>query len=72
MKDHSSGPKTERLIMGYGLGVTSLHVIGICLLAVSLLHHPTLLGLGFLAYTFGLRHAFDADHIAAIDNTYGS
>ena len=28
-----------------------------------------LLGLGILAYTLGLRHAFDADHIAAIDNT---
>ncbi len=26
-------------------------------------------GLGMLAYTLGLRHAFDADHIAAIDNT---
>jgi nickel/cobalt transporter (NiCoT) family protein len=26
-------------------------------------------GVGVLAYTFGLRHAFDADHIAAIDNT---
>src|SRR5436305_1341077 len=30
---------------------------------------PALAGLGVLAYTFGLRHAFDADHIAAIDNT---
>ncbi len=29
---------------------------------------PTLLATAFLAYTFGLRHAFDADHIAAIDN----
>ncbi len=29
---------------------------------------PALLGLAFLAYAFGLRHAFDADHIAAIDN----
>jgi high-affinity nickel-transport protein len=29
---------------------------------------PTLLGIAFLAYGFGLRHAFDADHIAAIDN----
>jgi high-affinity nickel-transport protein len=27
------------------------------------------LGLGITAYTYGLRHAFDADHIAAIDNT---
>ena len=29
---------------------------------------PTLLGIAFVAYMFGLRHAFDADHIAAIDN----
>ncbi|GGC82007.1 HoxN/HupN/NixA family nickel/cobalt transporter [Chelatococcus reniformis] len=29
---------------------------------------PTLMGTAFLAYMFGLRHAFDADHIAAIDN----
>jgi len=26
-------------------------------------------GAGVLAYTFGLRHAFDADHISAIDDT---
>jgi len=26
-------------------------------------------GAGALAYSFGLRHAFDADHISAIDNT---
>lgn len=31
-------------------------------------HYPVLLGTAFLAYTFGLRHAVDADHIAAIDN----
>jgi high-affinity nickel-transport protein len=30
--------------------------------------HPLLLGTAILAYTFGLRHAVDADHIAAIDN----
>jgi high-affinity nickel-transport protein len=29
---------------------------------------PLLLGIAALAYSFGLRHAFDADHIAAIDN----
>jgi high-affinity nickel-transport protein len=29
---------------------------------------PALLGIALLAYVFGLRHAFDADHIAAIDN----
>ena len=31
-------------------------------------HFPLLLGTAFLAYSFGLRHAVDADHIAAIDN----
>lgn len=30
--------------------------------------HPILIGTGLLAYSFGLRHAVDADHIAAIDN----
>src|SRR5258707_5157027 len=30
--------------------------------------HPVLLGTAILAYSFGLRHAVDADHIAAIDN----
>src|ERR1700678_4440774 len=31
-------------------------------------NHPVLLGTALLAYSFGLRHAVDADHIAAIDN----
>lgn len=35
---------------------------------VAFRHHPLLLGTGLLAYGFGLRHAVDADHIAAIDN----
>ena len=37
--------------------------------ALAVFHHyPLLLGTAFLAYSFGLRHAVDADHIAAIDN----
>ena len=35
---------------------------------VAFAGHPTLLGTAFLAWIFGLRHAVDADHIAAIDN----
>jgi nickel/cobalt transporter (NiCoT) family protein len=35
---------------------------------VAFSDRPALLGTSFLAYMFGLRHAFDADHIAAIDN----
>src|SRR5579863_1328535 len=31
-------------------------------------HQPVFLGTALLAYGFGLRHAVDADHIAAIDN----
>ena len=36
--------------------------------AVAFRHYPLLLGTALLAYSFGLRHAVDADHIAAIDN----
>ena len=44
--------------------------IGIFLLFVLPEHYKGLgVGIGILAYTLGLRHAFDADHIAAIDNT---
>src|SRR6478609_5983691 len=35
---------------------------------VELADRPALFATAFLAYTFGLRHAVDADHIAAIDN----
>jgi nickel/cobalt transporter (NiCoT) family protein len=35
---------------------------------LALADRPTLLGTAFLAYVLGLRHAVDADHIAAIDN----
>jgi len=43
--------------------------IGVWIWAVASFHdYPLLLGTALLAYTFGLRHAVDADHIAAIDN----
>ena len=35
---------------------------------IAFADRPALLGTALLAYMFGLRHAFDADHIAAIDN----
>jgi high-affinity nickel-transport protein len=46
-----------------------LHLVGWGLFVYYSRSNPGLAGLGTLAYTFGLRHAFDADHIAAIDNT---
>ncbi|MGH9355313.1 MAG: HoxN/HupN/NixA family nickel/cobalt transporter [Terriglobia bacterium] len=36
--------------------------------AAAFRNYPVLLGTALLAYSFGLRHAVDADHIAAIDN----
>ncbi|MFB9275462.1 HoxN/HupN/NixA family nickel/cobalt transporter [Cohnella cellulosilytica] len=53
----------------YGIPVALLHVLGIGLMLVIARDHPAIWGVGLLAYTLGLRHAFDADHIAAIDNT---
>jgi high-affinity nickel-transport protein len=56
--------------------VVGLHLVGwITLVAVVAPAHYTVggqvfgIGLGVTAYTLGMRHAFDADHIAAIDNT---
>lgn len=61
----------------YGF-IIALHVVGFGVLfgLVAPQHfelggdHPVFtIGVGILAYTLGLRHAFDADHIAAVDNT---
>jgi high-affinity nickel-transport protein len=49
--------------------IVLLHVVGWGLVWWSAREFPIVVGLAGLAYSFGLRHAFDADHIAAIDNT---
>jgi high-affinity nickel-transport protein len=56
--------------------VIGLHVLGWAMLAAAVSGHYHItqkeifgFGTGILAYTLGMRHAFDADHIAAIDNT---
>ncbi len=46
-----------------------LHLIGCWLYLHYVPRYPALVGLGFAAYLLGLRHAFDADHIAAVDDT---
>src|SRR6266566_7737359 len=55
-------------LSGFGGAVLLLHLLGWGLFLYYSRTNPALAGLGTLAYTFGLRHAFDADHIAAIDN----
>ena len=60
-----------RVIGMYGV-ILALHAIGFFVFIVLVLpSHYRGLGIGVsgLAYSLGLRHAFDADHISAIDNT---
>ncbi len=65
----------QRMAGGTGRRVVGIYVfLGLAnilpwLVAVAVFHnYPLLLGTSLLAYSFGLRHAVDADHIAAIDN----
>jgi high-affinity nickel-transport protein len=61
------GPPCNRVLGLYGfLGCFSTAAWAWAFLAFH--DKPVLLGTAILAYTFGLRHALDADHIAAIDN----
>src|SRR5207248_3623954 len=70
-------PSEWRRLGGLAAAVIGLHVVGFVTLLVFVApRHFSLgkqgvfgVGIGITAYTLGLRHAFDADHIAAIDNT---
>jgi high-affinity nickel-transport protein len=71
-------PHDRRSLVGMGAFIVLLHVIGLGTLFLLVVpanlklggEHPVFnVGVGVLAYTFGMRHAFDADHIAAVDNT---
>jgi high-affinity nickel-transport protein len=65
--DSSAASTRGRIALVYAL--LALFNAGAWLWAVAAFHrYPLLLGTAFLAYSFGLRHAVDADHIAAIDN----
>ncbi len=66
----------RRSLWGMAAFILLLHVIGWGLLVwvIAPAEHRVAgqlfgVGLGVTAYTLGMRHAFDADHIAAIDNT---
>ena len=73
---HSLSRREWAGVGGMAAVVVGLHLFGwFTLLALVVPKHYSLgtqvfgVGLGVTAYTLGLRHAFDADHIAAIDNT---
>ncbi len=69
-------PSEWRRVAGMMGTVVGLTVLGFVMLFAAIPHHYHLsrtelfgFGTGILAYTLGMRHAFDADHISAIDNT---
>jgi len=70
---HLRTPATRRTVWILAGAVLFLHVVGFGLLLLWVRTAPGITSLGFgtgmLAYSLGLRHAFDVDHIAAIDNT---
>src|SRR5690348_311470 len=55
-------------VAGIYVVLISANVLAWIWAVVAFHDYPVLIGTAFLAYTFGLRHAVDADHIAAIDN----
>lgn len=63
----SSGDVRRRVIGIYTF-LVAFNVLAWILAFVAFASSPALLLLALTAYTFGLRHAFDADHISAIDN----
>jgi high-affinity nickel-transport protein len=56
----------KNIVQTYGL-LLGLNAAAWAWALISFHHHPILLGTAVLAYSFGLRHAVDADHISAID-----
>jgi nickel/cobalt transporter (NiCoT) family protein len=67
MSEASSNGSRRRVLATY-VGLILVN-IGAWIWAVLVFNDkPVLLGTALLAYSFGLRHALDADHIAAIDN----
>jgi high-affinity nickel-transport protein len=61
------GSTKAKIIALYSL-LLAFNLAAWCWAFVAFQRFPVLLGTAFLAYSFGLRHAVDADHIAAIDN----
>ncbi|SFS68193.1 HoxN/HupN/NixA family nickel/cobalt transporter [Paenibacillus sp. BC26] len=61
--------KQRKTWAGYIIVVLALHLLGFMGLMVAVRADAGFWSLGLLAYTLGMRHAFDVDHIAAIDNT---
>jgi len=61
-------PGVDNKVIGIYIAL-GLANIALWALTLTIFHsYPLLLGTALLAYSFGLRHAVDADHIAAIDN----
>jgi len=69
MRDWRFGRSEWMQLAGYYGVIAILHLVGCGLYLYYAARFPAMIGLGLTAYLFGLRHAFDADHIAAVDDT---
>jgi high-affinity nickel-transport protein len=67
MLNDEPGNTKAKIIALYAL-LIGFNLAAWCWAFIAFHRFPVLLGTAFLAYSFGLRHAVDADHIAAIDN----
>src|SRR5579872_41163 len=65
--DDASRASGARIVALY-VFLTAINVLAWIWAVAAFSDRPTLLGTALLAYVLGLRHAVDADHIAAIDN----
>src|SRR5579863_10479860 len=66
---NDSSSDLKRKIIGIYLLLLVLNIVAwVLAFAAFSTKYPALLGTALLAYTFGLRHSVDADHISAIDN----
>jgi nickel/cobalt transporter (NiCoT) family protein len=76
IRDRLSGQEWSSIVSMAGF-ILCLHILGwgVLIGIVTPEHYQVAsgqvlgIGIGLTAYTLGMRHAFDADHIAAIDNT---
>ncbi len=66
LNDQSPEIKGKIVAMYTLLAAANIILWGLTFLLSSI--YPLILSTGFLAFTFGLRHGVDADHIAAVDN----
>ena len=69
MTSHGVDAVAKRHALWLLIGLVALNITVWVIAFIAFYGRPGMIGMSLLAWSFGLRHAVDADHIAAIDNT---